>query len=171
MLWGFLQGYMKLKIACSSIFWYVYQGWLSLEEEVHWLCAQWFDEVSSWFLCKGYVCRKIDCMLCLDVLIDWVRSFIYSFFHMGWWRFRKLCVIINLYFQGSLQGADDGCVLIVKVSLVWGVQRFGRKECWWQEVQFCALILAYGSIVVIQELYTEGVVSKIFYYLNSPRTR
>ena len=60
----------------------------------------------------------------------------------------------------------DGCVLIVNVSLVWGAQRIRQKECWWQEVQLCALILAYGSIVVIQELYTEGVVSKIFYYFE-----
>ena len=56
-------------------------------------------------------------------------------------------------FQGFLQRVDNGCVLIFKVSLVWGVQRVRQKECWWQEVQLCALILAYGSIFVIQALY------------------
>ena len=50
--------------------------------------------------------------------------------------------------------------------MVWGVQSFGRKECWWKEVQLCALILAYGSIVVIQSLYMEVVVSNIFYYFE-----
>ena len=42
-------------------------------------------------------------------------------FHMGWWRFGKVRVIIHLYFQGFLQGVDNGSVLIVKASLVWGV--------------------------------------------------
>ena len=55
---------------------------------------------------------------------------------------------------------------IVKVLLVWDVQRAGQKECWWKEVKLCALILAYGSIFVIQELYMERVVSKIFYYFE-----
>ena len=85
---------------------------------------------------------------------------------MGWWRFDKVRFITHLYFQGFIQGVDNGCVLIVKVLLVWGVQRFGRKECWWQEVQLCALILVYRSIFVIQALYTEGVVSNIFYYFK-----
>ena len=62
-------------------------------------------------------------MLCLEVLIDGVRRFIYSFFHMGWRRFGKVRVIIHIYFQGFLQEVDDGCVLIVKILLVWGVQR------------------------------------------------
>ena len=44
-------------------------------------------------------------------------------------------------------------MIIVKVLLVWGVQRVGRKECWGQEVQFYDLIPAYGSILVIQALY------------------
>ena len=113
-------------------------------------------------MCGG----KFDCMLCLEVLIDGVKRFIYSLFQMCWWRFGRVCVIIHLYFQGFLQGVEDGCVLIVKVSLVWGAQRVGRKEFWWQEVQLCVRILTYGSIVVIQALYMEGVVSKIFYYFE-----
>ena len=56
-------------------------------------------------------------------------------------------------------------MLIVKVLLVCGVQRVGQKECWWQEVQLYALILAYGSIV-IKALYMEGVVSKILFYFE-----
>ena len=110
-------------------------------------------------MCGG----KFDCMLCLEVPIDGVRSFIYLLFQMGWWRFGKVCFIINIFFQGFFQEVDDGCVLIVELSLVWGVQRFILKEFWWQEVKLCALILAYGSIVVIKALYTEGIVSKIFY--------
>ena len=43
------------------------------------------------------------------------------FFQMGWWMFGKVRVIINLYFQGFIQGEEDRCVLIVKVLLVWGV--------------------------------------------------
>ena len=76
-------------------------------------------------MCGG----KFDCMFCLEVRIHGIRRFIYLLFQMGWWRFGKVCVIINLYFQGFLQGVDDGCVLIVKVSLVWGVQRVGQKAC------------------------------------------
>ena len=74
-------------------------------------------------MCGG----KFDCMFHLEVLIDGVRRFIYSLFHMGWWRFGKVRVIIHLYFQGFIQGAEYGCMIIVKVSLVWGVQRVGRK--------------------------------------------
>ena len=70
---------------------------------------------------------KFDCVFYLAVLINGVRRFIYSFFQMGWRRFGKVCFIIHLYFQGLLEGVDDGCVLIVKVLLVWGVQRVGRK--------------------------------------------
>ena len=81
-------------------------------------------------MCGG----KFDCMFCLEVLIDGIIRFIYLLFQMGWWRFGKVCAIIHLYFQGFLQGVYNGCVLIVKVSLVWGVQRVGRKECWWKEV-------------------------------------
>ena len=102
-------------------------------------------------MCGG----KFDCMLYLEVLIYGFRRFIYSLFKMGWWRFDKVRFIKHLYFQGFIQGVDNGCVLIVKVLLVWGVQRFGQKECWWQEVQLCALILVYRSIFVIQALYTE----------------
>ena len=105
------------------------------------------------FLVKSMCGGKFDCMFCLEVIIDRVIRFIYLLFNMGCWRFGKVRVIIHLHFQGFLQGVDDGCLLIVKVSLVWGVQRVGRKECWWQEVQLCALILAYGSIFVIQALY------------------
>ena len=77
-------------------------------------------------ICGG----KFDCMLCLEVLIDGVRRFIYSLFQMGWWRFCKVCVIIHLYYQGFLQGVDNGGVLVDTVSLVWGVQRVGRKDLW-----------------------------------------
>ena len=115
-------------------------------------------------MCGG----KFYCMLYLEVMINGVRRFIYLLFQRVWWRFGKVCVMINLYFQGFLQGVDDGSVLIVKVLLVWGVQRVGRKECWLQEVQLCALILAYGSIFIIQALYMEGVVSNIFYYFECP---
>ena len=62
-------------------------------------------------MCGG----KFYCMFCLEVLIDEVRRFIYLLFHMDWWRFGKVRVIIHLYFQGFLQGAVDRCVLIVKV--------------------------------------------------------
>ena len=51
---------------------------------------------------------KFDCILCLEVLIDRVRRFIYLLFQIGWWRFGKLHVIIHLYFKGFLQGLDDG---------------------------------------------------------------
>ena len=71
-----------------------------------------------------------------------VRRFVYSVFHMGWWRCVKGRVFIHLYFQGFLQGVEDGCVLIVKVLLGWGVQRVGRKELCWKEGHLCALILA-----------------------------
>ena len=85
---------------------------------------------------------------------------------MDWQRFGKIRVIIHIYFQGFLQGMDDGCMLIVNVLLVLSVQRVRRKECWWYEVQFYALILVYKSIIAIQELYTEGVVPKIFFYFE-----
>ena len=85
---------------------------------------------------------------------------------MGWRRFGKVRVIIHIYFQGFLQGVEDGCMLIVKVSLVWGVQRVGQEECWRQEAQLCALILAYVSVVFIQVLYMEGVVYKILSYFE-----
>ena len=107
---------------------------------------------------------KSDCIFYLEVLIYGVRRFIYLLFLMGWWRFGKVSVIIHLYFQGFLQGVEDGCVLIVKVLLVWGVQRVGRKDLWWKEVQLCSLILVYGSIVVIHAFYMEVIVSRIFYY-------
>ena len=81
-------------------------------------------------LMKAMCGGKFDCMLFLKVLIYGVRIFIHSLFHMGWWRFGKVRVIVHLYFQGFIHGVEDRCVIIVKVSLVWGVQRFGRKECW-----------------------------------------
>ena len=109
-------------------------------------------------------------MFCLEVLINGVRRFIYLLFQMGWWRFVKVHVIIHFYFQGFLQGVDDGCVIIVKASLVWGVQRVGHKECWWQEVKSFALILHNDSIVFIQSLYMEGVVLKNSIILNGLRT-
>ena len=105
-------------------------------------------------------------MFCLEVLIDGVRRFIYSLFHMGWWRFDKVRVIINIYFQGFLQWLEDRYVLISKVSLVWGIQRVVQEDYWWKEVQFCALIIEYGYIFVIQSLCMEGFVCKIFYYFE-----
>ena len=108
-------------------------------------------------ICGG----KFDCMSCLELLISGVRRSIYFLFQMCRWRFGKLRVIIHLYFQDFLQRADGGCVLIVKVSLVWGVPRVGRKEC-----LFFAIILAHGYIFVIQELYMELVVPKISYYFE-----
>ena len=75
------------------------------------------------FSVKDKCGEKFDCMFCLEVLIYGVRRFIYSLFHMGWWRFGKVRVIMHLYFQGFIQGVDDGYVLIVKVLLIWGVQR------------------------------------------------
>ena len=113
-------------------------------------------------MCGG----KFDCMFCLEVLINGIIRFIYLLFQMGWRRFGKLCAIIHLYFQEFIQGAENGCVIIVNVSLVWRVKRVGRKECWWKEVHLCALIIAYCSIVVIHTLWMEGVVSKIFYYFE-----
>ena len=79
------------------------------------------------FLVKDMCGGKFDCMFCLEILIDGVRRFIYLLFQMGWCRFGNVRVIINLYFKGFLQGADDGYVLIVKALLAWGVQRVGRK--------------------------------------------
>ena len=76
-------------------------------------------------MCGG----KFDCMLCLEVLIDGVRKFIYLLFQMGWWRFGKVCAIIHLYFQGFLQGLKYGFVIIVEVLLIWDFQRLGWKEC------------------------------------------
>ena len=75
-------------------------------------------------MCGG----KFDCVFHLEVLIDGVRRFIYSFFQIGWWRFGKVSVITHLYFQGFLQVVDDECVIIAKVLLVQGVQRVEQKE-------------------------------------------
>ena len=124
-----------------------------MEEEVFFYCVI-YDVMRCCigFLVKAMCGGKFDCMFCLEVLIDRGIMCIYSLFQMGWWSFGKLCAIIHLYFLEFLQGADDRCVIIVNVSLVWGVKRFGQKECWWQEVQVCALIIAYGTIVVIQSL-------------------
>ena len=105
-------------------------------------------------------------MLCLEILINGVRRFIYSLFQMVWWRFGKVRVIIQLYFQGFFQGVEYGCMLIVRVFLFRGFQRIGQKECWRKKVQFCTLIISCVSIVLIQALYMKGVLSKIFYYFE-----
>ena len=49
---------------------------------------------------------------------------LYCFLGEGcvWWGFGKVRVIIHLYLQGFLQGVDNGCDIIVKVLLVWGVK-------------------------------------------------
>ena len=60
------------------------------------------------FLVKAMWGGKFDCMFCLEVMINGVRSFIYSLFQMGWWGFGKVCIIIHIYFQGFIQGVDDG---------------------------------------------------------------
>ena len=118
------------------------------------------------FSVKAMCGGKFDSVFCLEVLIDGVRRFIYLLFQMVWRRFSKVRFIIHIYFQGFLEGMEDGCMLIVNVLLVLSVQRVRRKECWWYEVQFYALILVYKSIIAIQELYTEGVVPKIFFYFE-----
>ena len=61
------------------------------------------------FLVKAMCGGKFDCKFCLVVLIYGVRRFIFLLFQMGWRRFGKVRVIIHIYFQGFLQGVDDGC--------------------------------------------------------------
>ena len=56
------------------------------------------------FLAKAMRGGKFDSMLCLEVLINGFKRFIYLLFQMSWWKFGRLCVTIHLYFQGFTQG-------------------------------------------------------------------
>ena len=88
---------MRSKISCSWISGCGHQGWFSVAGS------------------EGYLWKNFYCMFCLEVLVDGVRRFIYPFFHMGRWRFGKVCVLIHIYYQGFIQGVDDGCMLIVNL--------------------------------------------------------